>query len=132
MGNIGEKIKRIRIARNLTQQEVADRMGLKRNTVSQWESGARNISVDQLVEYAKIVQVTLDYFNDDSPERTLFQLMAQLESVFASAEIPDTDKDKAYQDIMRVYLKSKEQIAAREEKPHPSLVITDDVEEELL
>lgn len=106
--NIGEKIKQIRIARNLTQQEIADSMGVKRNTVSQWESGTRNVSADQLIQYAKIVGVTLDYFNDVSPERTLFQTMAQLDQLFMDASVPEADKDKAYQDIMKVYLKSKE------------------------
>ena len=106
--NIGEKIKQIRVARNLTQQEIADSMGVKRNTVSQWESGTRNVSADQLIQYAKIVGVTLDYFSDNSPERTLFQTMAQLDQLFMDASVPEADKDKAYQDIMKVYLKSKE------------------------
>lgn len=106
--NIGEKIKQIRVARNLTQQEIADSMGVKRNTVSQWESGTRNVSADQLIQYAKIVGVTLDYFSDNSPERTLFETMAQLDQLFMDASVPEADKDKAYQDIMKVYLKSKE------------------------
>ena len=107
MSNIGDKIKQVRVARNLTQQDLADKMGLKRNTISQWESGSRNVSVEQLIEIARVVGVTLDYFNDAPPERTMFQLMAQLESVFTSADIPESDKDKAYQDIMQIYLDSK-------------------------
>ena len=112
MSNIGEKIKNIRIARKMTQQDLAERMNLKRNTISQWESNARNISVEQLMELAKIVGVTLDYFQDNPAERTLFQLMAQLESTFTSADIPEADKDKAYQDIMKIYLRSKEMAAS--------------------
>lgn len=107
MSNIGDKIKQVRIARNLTQQDLADKMGLKRNTISQWESGVRNVSVEQLIEIARVVGVTLDYFNDNPPERTMFQLMAQLDSVFNNAQIPESDKDKAYQDIMQIYLDSK-------------------------
>lgn len=108
MSDIGNKIKQIRQHRHLTQQEVADRMGVSRNYISQWESGTRRINADQLIQYAKIVQVTLDYFNDNSPERTLFQTMAQLDQLFMDASVPEADKDKAYQDIMKVYLKSKE------------------------
>lgn len=113
--SIGEKIKKIRIARNLTQQDVADSMGLKRNTISQWESGSRNVSADQLIQYAKIVGVTLDYFNDNSAERTLFQTMAELDQVFMDASVPEADKDRAIQDIMRVYLNSKELTGAHVE-----------------
>lgn len=109
--NIGDKMKKIRIARNLSQLEVAEAMGVSRQYVSRWESGERNINADQLMQYAKVMQVTLDYFSDNSPERTMFQVMAQLESVFADAGIPEADKDKAYQDIMKIYLKSKEAAA---------------------
>lgn len=108
MSDIGSKIKQIRQHRHLTQQEIAERMGVSRNYISQWESGTRRINADQLIQYAKIVGVTLDYFNDNSVERTLFQTMAQLEEVFMDADVPRADVDKAYQDIMRIYLKSKE------------------------
>ena len=127
--NIGEKMKRIRVSRNLTQQDVAERMGVTKQCVSRWEVGNRKINSDQLVEFAKVVGVTLDYFNDNSPERTLFQLMTQLESVFSSAAIPESDKDKAYQDIMKIYLRSKE-MAAEKINPAPSTESLLDLKEE--
>ena len=104
---LGEKIKQIRVARNFTQNDIAERMNVSRDLISRWESNQRNMKTDQLIQFAKIVGVTLDYFNDNPPERTLFQLMAQLESVFTSADISESDKDKAYQDIMQIYLDSK-------------------------
>lgn len=108
MSNLGEKIKQIRIARGFTQDDIAEAMNLKRTTVSNWEKNIRVPSSDKLIEFAKVVGVTLDYFGDSSPERTLFQAMAQIEEVFMDAEVPRNDIDKAYQDIMRIYLRSKE------------------------
>lgn len=108
MSDLGSKIKQIRIARGYTQDDIAEAMNLKRTTVSNWEKNIRIPSSDKLIEYAKIVGVTLDYFSDNSPERTLFQTMAQLDQLFMDASVPEADKDKAYQDIMKVYLKSKE------------------------
>ena len=108
MSDLGNKIKQIRIARGFTQDDIADAMNLKRTTVSNWEKNLRIPSSDKLIEYAKVVGVTLDYFSDSSPERTLFQTMAQLDQLFMDASVPEADKDKAYQDIMKVYLKSKE------------------------
>lgn len=113
MSDIGSKLKQLRLARNYTQQEMAEQMGVSRVYYSQWESNDRRINAEQLMQFAKIMQVTLDYFSDHSPERTMFQLMAQLESVFADAGIPESDKDKAYQDIMKIYLKSKEMAATQ-------------------
>ncbi|MGN0695068.1 MAG: helix-turn-helix domain-containing protein [Lentihominibacter sp.] len=106
--NLGEKMRQVRASRGLTQNDVAEAMGVSAQYVSRWESGERNINANQLMEFAKIVGVTLDYFSDDSHERTLFQLLAQLENVFNAADIGEADKDKAYQDIMKIYLKSKE------------------------
>ena len=106
--NIGEKMKNLRLNRKMSQNDVAEAMGISRQYVSRWESGERNINADQLVQYAKLMGVTLDYFNDNTPQHTLFQAMAQLEDAFTSANIPEVDKDKAYQDIMKIYLRSKE------------------------
>lgn len=39
-----DRIKELRKAMNLTQQNAADRLGVKRNTVAQWETGINNIS----------------------------------------------------------------------------------------
>ena len=108
MNNIGDKLKKIRLARNMTQGELADKMGLSRHLISRWETGDRNINADQLNKLAQILGVTLDYFQDAKPERTLNNLMSQLEVVFMDAGIPASDKDKAYQDIMKIYLKSKD------------------------
>lgn len=110
--SIGDKMKKLRIARNLSQQEVAELMGVSRQYISRWESGERNINGDQLIQYAKIMKVTLDYFSDKPPMRVLSQTLAQLEDAFVSADIAEADIDKAYHDIMRIYLKSKEQRAA--------------------
>lgn len=121
MSDIGSKIKQIRLARNLTQQEVAEQMGVSRVYYSQWESNDRRINAEQLIQLAKIVGVTLDYFNDDSPERTLFQTMAELDALFMNTGISTADKDKAYQDIMKIYLKSKELTGIVVETPEISL-----------
>lgn len=120
--NLGEKIKTIRLARNLSQSDVAEAMGVSRQYVSRWESGERNINGDQLIEYAKVVGVTMDFFNDeDNAERTLFQTMYDLDKLFTSAKISQADKDKAIQDIMNIYFKSKELTGIVVETPEVSL-----------
>lgn len=45
---LGERIKKIRKSKELTQQEFCERIGLKRNSISLVESGKRNIS-DQAI-----------------------------------------------------------------------------------
>ncbi len=45
---LDERIKQLRLHLGLTQQQFADRIGVKRNTVAQYEGG-RNIPIDSVV-----------------------------------------------------------------------------------
>ncbi|MEQ6855270.1 helix-turn-helix transcriptional regulator [Lysinibacillus capsici] len=49
----------LRVNRNMTQQDVADRLGVSRQTVAQWEN---NSNAKELVIYAlaKLYEVELD------------------------------------------------------------------------
>ena len=49
MLTLGERIKKLRKDKGLTQQEFCNRIGLKRNSISLVESGKRNIS-DQAIK----------------------------------------------------------------------------------
>lgn len=61
MVNIGKKLKALRIEKNLTQKQVADRIGLSISAVSSYESGNRYPSYDVLVKMARIFHVSTDY-----------------------------------------------------------------------
>lgn len=53
-------LKEHRIRRNLTQQQLADRVGLTHQAISNYENDIRNIDLDILVSLAKILAVTID------------------------------------------------------------------------
>ncbi len=46
--NIGERIKKLRKSLDMTQQEFAERIGVKRNTIGQYEIG-RNEPIDAII-----------------------------------------------------------------------------------
>lgn len=108
MSEIGKKLKQIRIARNKTQLDVAEAIGVSRNAYTHWESGTRRVNAEQLVALAKYFGVTLDYFNDAPPDKSVVELLTQISAFFDSENICEEDKDKAYQDIMKAYLSYKE------------------------
>lgn len=49
---IGKAIRNARKLHNMTQQEVADRLGIKRSLYSQYERGACSISLKTAIEYS--------------------------------------------------------------------------------
>lgn len=55
-----ENIKRIRKARNLTQDEVAEACEVDRATISKWETGEFSPRVDKLTKLANILSCTVD------------------------------------------------------------------------
>lgn len=67
-----ERLKRFRKAKNMTQQELADRLGVSNKSVSRWESGGGYPDVDVLVPLARNLGVTVDdLLCDVPPIRTL-------------------------------------------------------------
>jgi len=58
---LGENIKILRKQHGITQQKLADLLGLSRPTVSQIEIGERKLSADELVKLADIFNISVEY-----------------------------------------------------------------------
>lgn len=69
--NFGEKLKMLRTGQNLTQQQLASRLGVAKSVVSYYESGERYPSYDVLIGIANIFHVTTDYLLDVEKKRTI-------------------------------------------------------------
>ena len=66
---IGEKIAQARREKRLTQEELADRLGVSRQAVSKWESGAALPETDKLARLSGLLGVSCDYLLcDDASE----------------------------------------------------------------
>lgn len=67
----GEKLKILRKGLKLTQQQLAERVGVAKSVVSYYESGDRYPSYDVLIKLARIFHVTTDYLLDVEKNRIL-------------------------------------------------------------
>ena len=56
--SLGEAIKQHRIEKKMTQEFVAERIGVSRQAVSKWESGLSDPSTTNLIALAKLFDVT--------------------------------------------------------------------------
>lgn len=61
MVNFGDKIKKLRIERNLTQKQLANMTGVAVSAISSYESGSRYPSYDVLISLARIFHISIDY-----------------------------------------------------------------------
>ncbi len=55
--SLGQVLKEHRIQRKMTQEFVAERLGVSRQAVSKWESGASDPSTSNLLALAKLYEV---------------------------------------------------------------------------
>jgi len=56
---LGSRIKALRIAKYLTQEQVADQIGVSRQKYARIESGANSITLDTLSKVAEVLGVTV-------------------------------------------------------------------------
>lgn len=59
--NVKLRLKELRLENNLTQQYVANILNIKQNTYSQYESGQRQLSLEQLIKLSEFYSVSTDY-----------------------------------------------------------------------
>lgn len=56
-----ERLKQLRQKKGLTQQEIAELLGVKRNTYSDWENGKTEPNFETLLKLADLFEVSLDW-----------------------------------------------------------------------
>ncbi|MBQ9850783.1 MAG: helix-turn-helix transcriptional regulator [Clostridia bacterium] len=67
---LSEKIKSLRLAGNYSQVDIAEKLSVTKQTVSNWENNNIQPSVDMLVKIADLFGVSTDYLlgRDMSPK----------------------------------------------------------------
>ena len=63
--SLGNKLAEARKKQNLTQEQLAERLGVTRQAVSRWESDAAYPETDKIVRMAQILEVSCDYLLQD-------------------------------------------------------------------
>lgn len=72
--SIGEKIKKYRKEKGLTQRELADKLNIATNSLSRYEIGERRPPIDMIEKIAEILNVTpIQLMYDEEVENTLNQ-----------------------------------------------------------
>ncbi len=64
--SMGSKLAQARKKANLTQEQLAERLGVTRQAVSRWESDTAYPETDKIVRMAQILNVSCDYLLRDA------------------------------------------------------------------
>ena len=58
--NLSDNLKRIRKENNLTQEELAEKLNVSRQSVSKWESGTAYPEMDKMIQLCKMFDLNID------------------------------------------------------------------------
>ena len=89
--NFSEKLKEIRKNEGLSQEQLAEKIGVSRQAITKWETGKGLPDVENMVIIAEIFKTTLDELLRGSAAK-----QEQEKSVFVSETIYDIDCDKHF------------------------------------
>ena len=69
--NLSEKILSLRKKRNLSQEELAEKLNVSRQAVSRWEVGSSQPDASNLLQLSRLFGVSADYLLNDDYEDSL-------------------------------------------------------------
>lgn len=87
--SFGDRLTQLRESKGYLQRDVASRMGVKANTISNWEKGISRPNLDQLCQLCQILCVTSDTLlglDKSAMERTLNQMEQRIIGVYRSLD----------------------------------------------
>lgn len=90
--NLSAKLQLLRKKNGLSQEELAERLGISRQAISKWESGQSTPDLNKLILLSEIYNVTIDSLVKDSDEYDILQ------GTFNNNNIYDTDRKNTSDD----------------------------------
>lgn len=102
-----EKLKEARKAAHITQQELAEYLGVHRSTVANYEIGRRKPTFLELKKIAEKLRIDVNYLVEGDEVNRNEDLITRAKSVFKDTSLTDSDKDAIFQDIMKIYIEGK-------------------------
>ena len=100
---IGAFLKELRKEKNITQEELADKMGVSRRTVSRWETGTNMPDMDILIDISDLYDVDLREILDGEIKDIKMDNETK-ETVLKVAEVSNEEKAKIVRNIHVLFI----------------------------
>lgn len=76
---IGENISRIRRKKNMTQAELANRLGVSQSAINQWEKGQRKAKLETVIKMSKVLSC--------SPKEILSEFEKEIDCIYSINDV---------------------------------------------
>lgn len=123
MGDFNNIFKRLRIAAGLTQEELAQKLGITRSRVGMYETGKREPDFETLELIADFFNVDIDYLLGRTSKTTLLPENVHSGNSGAFSAQP------TYEEMVQVYTRSKKNLSPSEKMRLAKLILEDEDDE---
>ena len=105
--HIGDRMRLCRCLRGLSQEKLAQQMGLTFQQIQKYEKGLNRVSASRLWDLCQLLQVDMNYFFEDIPQEVIRQNQERLLITEIENEIPPTPRERTSeaQELLCNYLK---------------------------
>lgn len=79
--NLGKKIAELRKKNNLSQEELAEKVGVARQTISKWEMGDTTPDINQVKTISKIFNISIDELVDNDINNVIVEKVSNTEKL---------------------------------------------------
>ena len=79
--NLGKKIAELRKKNNLSQEELAEKVGVARQTISKWEIGDTTPDINQVKIISKIFNISIDELVDNDINNVIVEKISNTEKL---------------------------------------------------
>ncbi|WP_270314755.1 MULTISPECIES: helix-turn-helix domain-containing protein [Streptococcus] len=113
-----ERLKALRLEADLTQQEVAEKLGISRPAYTYWEKGEKAPTPDKLPTLANLFNVSTDYLLGHSDYRTVEEVeLSEVEMLFRATSLDMTDEEKAiFKQELLEFMKERQKLFDEDKK----------------
>lgn len=103
---LGDRLLELRTKHNLTQEDLAEKLNVSRQSISKWELDKTLPDVEKMIQLATLYQVSLDYLVLGQKDET------EESDVLVATDVVDTQKDMLVEKLMRGILLTGMTLAA--------------------
>lgn len=114
----GDKLKQARLQMNYKQSELANKLGVKNTTISNWEIGISNPDISIISEVCKVLHISADYLFEENSDKDLLSF-TELEHINKYRKLDTFGKKQVDNVLQNEYQRVKEQTMSIKELSAP-------------
>lgn len=108
VNTLNERLKKLRKELDLTQQKLGDKLGVKRNTVAQWELGINALTDQVVTSICREFNVNEDWLRTGEGE--MFEEMTEQQKLLKYIGLLLKDKDSVVASAIQTFIITYEQL----------------------